>query len=293
MGQPLVSVIIPTYNGAPWIASTLASVFAQTYTPLEIVVIDDGSTDSTRSLLASYGDRIRLILNEKNIGVSASRNKAIDAAQGDYIALLDHDDLWEEDKIALQMKLFEEQPELGLVYSDALCSTEQGHSWRYNEIRPPHSGLVLSELLQDNFITCTTAVIKKSIFQEVGGFRTDLRMVEDYDLFLKIAEKHPIDYVETPEATYRIHESNFSHKKDILFRELIDLYLPYTDIHPLSGRLAYFQLRLAVWEFLEGQWLSALRHTCEGVWGAAIAPFQFSQSIAYFSGVRTRLRQAH
>src|SRR4051812_49267097 len=101
--RPLVSVVIPVHNAAEWIRETLNSVSAQTYPSIEVVLVDDGSTDATPEILSSYGDRVRVIANKTNQGVSVSRNIAIEAAKGAYIAFLDHDDLWHPQKIEKQM----------------------------------------------------------------------------------------------------------------------------------------------------------------------------------------------
>src|SRR5687768_3824605 len=114
--KPVVSVIIPTYNCEAYIAETVDSVLGQTFGNLEIIVIDDGSTDRTREIVASYGPLVRLI-TQANSGVCAARNRGIREAAGRYLCLMDHDDYWFADKLALQVQEMERQPQVGLVYS--------------------------------------------------------------------------------------------------------------------------------------------------------------------------------
>src|SRR5690242_13247080 len=112
----LVSVIIPTYNGTAFLRETIDSALAQTYPAVEVIVVDDGSTDDTAAVIAEYGDRIKGIA-QANSGTSAARNTGIRASSGDYIAFLDHDDLWAPIKLARQMRVLRDHPELGMVYA--------------------------------------------------------------------------------------------------------------------------------------------------------------------------------
>ncbi|NEP84931.1 MAG: glycosyltransferase family 2 protein, partial [Okeania sp. SIO3B3] len=139
--MPCVSVIIPAYNRADLIGETVDSVLAQTHPDIEIIVIDDGSTDNTADVLATYGSALRVI-RQANAGQQAARNAGIRAATGDYIAFLDSDDLWLPHRIEAQLQRFEEVPEAGLVYCDAaVFDDETGQTLhKYNDINPPHEG---------------------------------------------------------------------------------------------------------------------------------------------------------
>ena len=227
MDKALVSVVIPSYNASQWIRATIDSALRQSYAPLEVVVVDDASTDETRQLLKEMGPRVRVYHNPANQGVSASRNRAIREAKGEYIALLDHDDIWHPEKLERQMALFQKDPGLGLVFSDCRYETNAGKSWRSFEASAPGRGHVFDRLLEENFIPCLTAVFPKKTGLEAGGFRENLKILEDHDFFLRIAQKHRVDYVDQPLATYRLHEMNFTKRRDIYHQEKISLYQTY------------------------------------------------------------------
>ena len=127
-GLPLVSVVIPTFNGARFLAQTIESVLAQTYPRLEVLVVDDGSTDETPAIAASYAPRVSY-LHQANAGTAAARNTGITQASGAFIALLDHDDLWEPRKLERQLPLFATDPQIGAAGSTAVTSVKlPGHS---------------------------------------------------------------------------------------------------------------------------------------------------------------------
>src|SRR5262245_22654271 len=116
-GAPLVSVIITTYNTARYLPATLTSALAQTYSPYEVIVVDDGSEDDAAGSVQPFLDRIRF-LPERHIGLAAARNRALDVARGEYIALLDADDLWDPDKLAVQVEVARRHPESGMIACD-------------------------------------------------------------------------------------------------------------------------------------------------------------------------------
>lgn len=207
-----VSVIIPSYNAEAFISETVDSALAQTYQDLEIIVVDDGSTDNTRRVLQQYGDRIRYVY-QRNSGVSMARNTGIAIATGEYIALLDHDDVFLPEKLEEQVKILDADPDVALVYSDSYLVDFSGKLLgRMFDGVQPHRGRVLPELFLNNFIPCLTAVIRKQVLDKVGLFRPDLHIVEEYELFLRIAELYPVDFVHAPLAKYRVHETSFSNR---------------------------------------------------------------------------------
>jgi glycosyltransferase involved in cell wall biosynthesis len=217
--MPKVSVIIPAYNCQSFIAETVESILAQTYPDYEIIVVDDGSTDNTRDVLQRYEDRVRYVYQE-NSGVGAARNRGLSLARGEYIAFLDHDDLWLPEKLETQMKILETRPEVGLVYSNCYHIDEAGTILgRYFDHIKPARGMVFHQLFMTNFIPLLTVLVRKAVLDQVGTFRIGWSISEDYDLLLRVARKFILDYVETPLAKYRLHSGNVSRDVDRFLRE--------------------------------------------------------------------------
>jgi glycosyltransferase involved in cell wall biosynthesis len=193
---PQVSVIVPTYNRASLLKEALDSVLAQSYRNVELIVVDDGSTDHTRRLLSSYGDRITVLL-QPNAGVSAARNRGIQAASGDLIALLDSDDYWLPGKLAAQVDFFKATPQA------LICQTEE--IWIRNGVRvnPKRrhrklSGMIFQASLPLCLISPSAVMMRKSLLDEVGLFDEDLPACEDYDLWLRITWKYPVHLISAP-----------------------------------------------------------------------------------------------
>lgn len=224
MNVPLVSVIIPTYNGSRFIRETIQSVIGQTYPKIEIIVIDDGSTDNTPDIVKSINDPRLIHIRQANSGVSMARNHGIDISHGDYIAFLDHDDVWLPHKLERQLQLFKEDPNIAMVYSDTFIIDENNSIINtYSHKIKFYRGKIFKELFLSLFITILTVVMKKSAFLELGPF-LPYNTCEDYDLFLKCASKYPIDYIDEPLAKFRVHESNYSKNYEVEVNECIKIY---------------------------------------------------------------------
>ena len=210
--MPKVSVIIPTYNGACYICEAIDSVLAQTYQDFEIIVIDDGSSDNTKDVLKKNGSKIKYIFQE-NKGVSAARNVGIKEAAGEYIALLDADDIWLPDKIALQVDFLEKNSAYGLIYSDAYIFDEKKILEKtLLQISGFWQGDVLEKLILKNFIPNLTVLVRRVCFDKIGLFDETLKYGEDHDRWLRIASISKIGCINKPLAKYRIHDLNASHK---------------------------------------------------------------------------------
>lgn len=212
-----VSVIIPTYNYAHYIEEAIDSVLAQTYKDYEIIVVDDGSTDNTKEVVSKYGPKIKYIYQE-NQGLSAARNTGIKNSNGEYIAILDSDDLWLPWKIEKQMKLFEANSGVGLVYSDGFAFGEEGvfDDFLFEENMNFYRGRVFDKLLLNNFIPCPSALVKRDCFNKVGLFDTSLDACEDWDMWLRISLHYEIDYVNEPLVKHREHKGSMQTKVEMM-----------------------------------------------------------------------------
>jgi len=196
MKKPFVSVIIPAFNRAAFLREAIDSVLAQTYEDFELIVVDDGSTDNSRSMLDSYKDRLSCILSG-NEGPGAARNKGIAAAAGDYIAFLDSDDLWLPKKLAVQVRFFRENPE------QRVCQTEEiwiRNGTRVNPMKKhkKHSGWIFVHCLPLCMVSPSAVMMRRSLFEELGPFDEAYPACEDYELWLRIAARYPVYLIDTP-----------------------------------------------------------------------------------------------
>lgn len=202
--KPLVSVVIATYNLAAYVPLAIQSVLGQVYSNIEVIVIDDGSTDDTRDAIRPYlmDARVRYLFQE-NRGQAAAKNYGVHESHGEYVAFLDGDDRWAPEKLDVQIPLFSRSEAIGVVYSRVLYIDEQGKELRVadNEL---FRGRVSGPLLIRNFIGFGTSVVKKECFNRLGGFKEQVRMGIDYDLWLRFSTQYEFDYVDRPLLHYRL-----------------------------------------------------------------------------------------
>jgi len=191
-----ISVIIPSWNRADRLAEALESVRTQTLAPYEVIVVDDGSTDNTRALLASDFPEVRYIF-QQNHGVSHARNTGIRAASGDWIALLDSDDRWEPGKLQAHQRALHANPAYKLCHSD---ETWIRNGKRVNPMKKhaKHGGRIFRYCLPRCVISPSAVMIRRTLFTEVGLFDESLPACEDYDLWLRICARYPVLYVDRP-----------------------------------------------------------------------------------------------
>ena len=213
---PRVTALVPAYNAAAWLAETLDSALAQSFRDFEVVVVDDGSSDATGAIADRYAaqhpERIRVI-HQANAGLPAARNAAIAAARGEYLALLDADDVWRPDHLQRAVAALDADPGLGLVHAnieriDAEGRTIEVCGPRWRGVADPYAALAL----RLEHVSCPTAVFRRSAVEAVGGF--DLRFTglgcEDRDLWLRIVERFGIRYLDHVTAGYRMHGGSMS-----------------------------------------------------------------------------------
>jgi glycosyltransferase involved in cell wall biosynthesis len=207
MSQPLVTCIIPCYNRPAYVRDAIESALAQTYTALEVIVIDDGSTDDTPAVLASYGDRIR-VLTQENGGSSAARNAGIAASAAPYLAWLDSDDAWLPEKIAVQVDVLEAHPEAGVAYTRCVDMDENGHPPAQPAPAIPPA-VVRSDMLRlmvvESEVMPVSCLVRREALDEVGLFDPSYRFAEDWELNFRLARRYPFAYIDAPLSRVRIH----------------------------------------------------------------------------------------
>jgi len=206
-----ISVIIPTFNRAHSLPRALHSVLNQTLPPEELIVVDDGSNDNTEALIRETFPQVRYIRQVQQ-GVSAARNRGIEMAQGDWIALLDSDDEWLPSKLEHQVQLLKKNPEY------KVCHTEE--IWIRNGVRVNQmnkhkkvGGWIYQQCLPLCAMSPSSIVLHKSLLEDVGNFKEELPACEDYDLWLRICARYPVLYIEQPcIKKYGGHEDQLSQK---------------------------------------------------------------------------------
>lgn len=210
MPVPLISVVIPVYNGELTIRETVKSVIDQTFSDFELLVIDDGSTDSTLDILSKFEDPRLQIFSYANAGPSASRNRGIAHASGELISFIDADDLWTPNKLESQWKALRENPDAAVAYSWTDFIDERGHSIGIG-IHRTVNGYVFPRLLEFFFIgSGSNALLRKPVFDEVGQFDEALACAEDLDMFLRLAARYQFSAVPQPQILYRIIDNSRS-----------------------------------------------------------------------------------
>ncbi len=208
---PAVSVIIPTYNRALWLTDAINSVLNQSYQDFELIVIDDGSTDRTREIVATYSDRIQY-LYRSNRGPSAARNLGIKNARADLITFLDSDDRWLKQKLQAQVDLMTKNPEIKISYTDEIW-IRRGVRVNQKKVHRKYSGWIYQKCLPLCIISPSSVMIHREVFDKVGLFDEEFLVCEDYDLWLRISRLFPITFIDQPLIIKNGgHEDQLSHR---------------------------------------------------------------------------------
>ncbi len=217
MSNKLVSIIIPAYNAEKYIKEAVDSALAQTYPSVEVIVVDDGSTDGTKKVLEPYIAAQKIVyVHQSNGGLAASRNAGIKAAKGEFIAFLDADDMFLPEKVGSQMKALEVHPDFGVCYSDLNhfndpVAGEKPSEFFHHRYSYP-SGDIFAELLTRQFINPLTVMVRREVCEKYGVFDEELRRSEDWDLWLRWSHAGvKFLYLDKPLAQYRVRrEGNLS-----------------------------------------------------------------------------------
>ncbi|MCG9895163.1 MAG: glycosyltransferase, partial [Fimbriimonadaceae bacterium] len=224
MSRPAVSILLTCYNHRPYLDACLSGVWAQTFTDFEVLALDDGSTDGTRERLAEETDpRFRALFNEENLGTYGTLNRGLREAKGDFIAVLNDDDVWQPTKLARQMEMMRTHPRVGLVHTngrfidgegEVMSGEPLGFSFPRTE-----TGDILLALVYANKIIASSVLVRRECFMEVGSFNEDYFGSGDWEMWFRIAEKHHVGYLDEPLTDYRVHGSNASHKLEKIWAD--------------------------------------------------------------------------
>ena len=212
--QPLISIIMNCYNGESYLQEAIESIMAQSYTRWEIIFWDNQSKDSSAAIANSFSDsRINYYLAKKHTNLGMARNMALDKTNGDWIAFLDVDDLWQKDKLEKQVALINEiNRDIGFVYGrcEVIYSNQKkpSHVLKQGYLLP--EGFIFDELIFENFVPFVSAVVNKKKFMNMGGFHNDLQHSTDYYMFLKLAEKFEAYPLQEVCCKYRVHDHNLT-----------------------------------------------------------------------------------
>ncbi len=204
MRKTLVSVVIPVFNGASFLAEAIDSALEQSYDNIEVLVIDDGSTDNTSEVCERYSDKIRYYRKE-NGGQASARNFGIERSEGNFIAFLDSDDIWDSEKIEKQI-LKMQSNKCMWSYTDAMAFTGNKSLYKFSTTSRQFEGNILINLFLKNFIVASSVIVHRSILNKIGVFALIKR--EDWDLWLRIAETYEVALVKEELVRYRIHQKS-------------------------------------------------------------------------------------
>ncbi len=208
--KPVVSVIITTHNRREFVQEAIESVLKQDFSDYEIIVVDDGSTDGTEKALRASKDVTYCF--QENRGVSGARNQGLEIARGKLISFLDSDDLWTPKKLKIQTEVMEKNPEINVTYTDEIWIRNGSRVNPKNKHRK-YSGLIFEKCLPLCIISPSSVMLRREVFDKVGTFDEDLPVCEDYDLWLRIAARFPILFINEKLIIKRGgHEGQLSHR---------------------------------------------------------------------------------
>lgn len=200
--SPQVSIIIPAFNAASTIIKAVESVLSQSYCNFELIIIDDGSTDSTLKVVNSLTDSRIKIFTQTNAGVSSARNKGIFLSRGNLIAFLDADDVWLPKKLEIQLDYFEKKPYLDFLSGSAIYKYNKKYQYRKSKCL---EGNVFNKLLSGNYILTSSVMFKKKIAKNIKMFNEDITLGEDWDFWLRLSLKNYFLTISDPLVLYEVH----------------------------------------------------------------------------------------
>lgn len=214
----LVSVIIPTHNRSGKVFRALDSVLRQSFQDFEVIVVDDGSTDDTSFWMSFYSDSKLKYIQQQNKGVAAARNLGVQKAEGQWICFLDSDDVWHRHKLSEQVRFHDQNR--GCLFSQTddiwIRNSVRVNKMKKHDVR---EGDIFKESLKMCLVCCSSVMVQKKLFQDVGGFDESLRTCEDYDLWLRLLVDHPVGFVNKRLVSkFGGHEDQLSKKYEAMDR---------------------------------------------------------------------------
>jgi glycosyltransferase involved in cell wall biosynthesis len=225
---PLVSVVIPAYNGQEYIREAIESVLAQTYRPIEVLVVDDGSPISMEEAVSGFGPEVRY-LRQKNGGTASARNLGLRSSNGEFIALLDQDDLWLPRKLERQVPRFAEDPRIGLVTAwmevfDSATGETKGTFY-------PAAEMTVHDILGHELPPVQTMIFRRSALEKIGGFDASLRGTDDWDVNIRIAAEYRVVTVGEVLGRAREHSSQQGSNGEQMYRNSMRVLNKHRNVH--------------------------------------------------------------
>lgn len=248
--MPLVSVIVPAYNAEETLLETMQSVLSQTFTDLELIVVDDGSADNTVAIARSVKDPRVRVCSYPNGGAALARNRGIALSNGAFLSFLDSDDLWTSDKLEKQLNALQANPEAGGAYSWTLIMDEKGENF-YPGNCESYEGDVYPHLLLSNFIgSGSNMLVRREASDTIGGFDTTLYSHEDWDYYLRLSRQWLFVSVSEPQILYRKREDSVCSNFEVMEKYIFVLHKKMFKSVPPALRYLEPQSRAKKYEFL-------------------------------------------
>lgn len=265
--KPLVSVVIPSYNMEAFTPLTIESVLAQDYPHVEVIVVDDGSSDGSVAALSRFGDRIRLI-EQKNAGACAARNRGLKECKGEFVAFLDCDDLWEPQKLTRCVETLQAKPDAVMVHSYGYWIDADGRIFGPPRFEPRPEGKIFSELARLNHVMNSTPLCRTEAVRAAGGWDENIFTTADWELWLRLAKRGEIAFI--PEVLARTRVASFYNARNIDKTRREWLYvldkhradLPAGVYEECLARMCFYLSRLYA---ANDDYASALREADEGL----------------------------
>ena len=235
--KDLVSIILNCFNGSEYLKEALISVQNQTYKNWELIFWDNCSKDNSKEILQSFkNNKFKYFLSKKHTSLYAARNLAISKAKGKFISFIDSDDIWESDKLKKQMQLFKEK-NVAVVYGNSWIRKEKTNQKKIFIKKKMKEGYIHNDLLKSYNVGILTAMVRRSNLRGKKIFNDKYNIIGDFDLFIKLSKKYKFKVIQSPVATYRIHEKNLSiQKKELEIKEYNNWYKKNSKILSLENR---------------------------------------------------------